>query len=77
LQEKNKINLQKLFSRKDNQFIITNCLIIILSNILNLITVLSLTTIRTINLRNFFLSLDTRQYVTKKQLYNILSLIVL
>jgi len=55
LQEKNKINLQKLFLKKDNQFIIIGCLRIVLLNLLNLIAILLLTVVKTINLGNIFL----------------------
>ncbi len=55
MQEKNKINLQKLFLKKDNQFIIIGCLRIVLLNLLNLIAILLLTVVKTINLGNIFL----------------------
>ena len=67
--EKNKINLQKLFSKKDNQFMITNYIITILSNALSLIAILLLITIRTINLRFFFLIFDDAQQESNYIIY--------
>ncbi len=68
--EEIKINLQKLFSKKDNQFMITNYIITILSNALSLIAILLLTTIRTINLRNiFFLIFDDAQQESNYIIY--------
>jgi len=71
LRERNKINLQELFLRKNNQFIITSCLTIVLSNALNLIVMLLLTIVKTINLKNFFLTFDNAQQESNYIIYQI------